>query len=95
MKKNGHNVIYFGANITAKQLKYFTDQKPVSHLYFHLITNLTHQKADEYVSKLSIEFPDIQIVASGPFAQKVTVTLSNVQLLKSKNEVMKFVEATT
>ncbi len=94
LKKNGHNVIYFGTNIKVNQLKYYTAQKQVSHLYFHLITNLTNQNPDEYVSKLSKEFPDKQIVVSGPFANDVTVKPGNVQLLKSKNEVMKFVEAT-
>ncbi|HEX8334679.1 MAG TPA: MerR family transcriptional regulator [Segetibacter sp.] len=93
LKKNGHQVIYFGVNANVSHLKYYTDEKPVTHLYFHMITNLTSQTPDEYVSMLVKEFPGKEIVISGPVANEVAVQFKNVRLLKSRGEVMKFIEA--
>lgn len=91
-KKNGHRVIYFGVNTTIKRMKLYIDEKPATHLHFHLITNLTSQTPDEYLATLSEEFPTKQIVVSGPVAGDVTGSYRNVTLLKSREEVLSFVE---
>jgi DNA-binding transcriptional MerR regulator len=92
LKKNGHQVIYFGVNAKINHVKSYTEEKPVTHLYFHMITNLTSQTPDEYISTLVEEFPGKEIVISGPFTNEAGVQSKNVRLLKSREEVMKFVE---
>ncbi len=92
LKKNRHNVIYFGPNVKLNDMKFYIEQKPVTHLHLHLITNLTGLSPDEYIDKLSADFVDKQIIVSGPFAKEVKVKHYNVRLLKSREEVMKFVE---
>jgi DNA-binding transcriptional MerR regulator len=91
LKRNGHHVVYFGGNTSVKQMKHYTNNKPVTHLHFHLITNLTSQTPNEYVGMLVNEFPGKEIIVSGPFSKDVTVKYDNVRLLTSRDEVMKFV----
>lgn len=92
LKKNGHQVIYFGVDAKLAQLKYYIKHREVSHLYFHLITNLTSLSPDEYIRKLVNEFPGKKIVASGPFVKHVEKSHDNVRLLRARDEVMTFVE---
>jgi DNA-binding transcriptional MerR regulator len=91
LKKNGHHVIYFGVNAKVSHVKYYTDHKPITHLYFHMITNLTSQTSKEYIAMLVSEFPGKEIVISGPFVNELPDQYQNVRLLKSREEVMKFV----
>ena len=77
-----------GKNIDTDILRYYCDHQPVSHLYFHLITNFTNCHADLYISKLSKLFADKQIIASGPALKDVENIPGNVQVLYSLAEVM-------
>jgi DNA-binding transcriptional MerR regulator len=92
LKKNGDQVIYFGPNASFGQMKYYMSKRPVTHLYFHMITNLTSQSGEEYIAKLIKEFPVTKIVASGLFVKNLNRDIENVRLLKSREEVVKFAE---
>jgi DNA-binding transcriptional MerR regulator len=92
LKKNGNHVIYFGVNTKLDNIKQYTDLKPVSHLHLHLITNLTSQSAGEYIDKLTEVFPGKKIVISGPFCNEAINTYNDVRLLKSRDEVMSYVQ---
>ena len=92
LKKNGDHVIYFGPNACLEQMKYYMIKKPVTHLYFHMITNFTSHSGEEYITKLIEEFPGKKIVASGLFVKDLNKNLENVRLLKSREEAVKFVE---
>jgi hypothetical protein len=92
LKKNGHKVIYFGVNAKVEHLKIYVDQKPVSHLHFNLITNLTSQSVEDYIRVLVANFPGVQISISGPLANEVTEHFDNVRSLKTREGVMTFIE---
>ncbi len=77
-----------GRNCTAEMLAYCCRRQPVTHLYFNLITNFTNYSATAYISKLSSQFPGLQIIAGGGALRDVKTTPANVQLLHSVQEVI-------
>jgi MerR family transcriptional regulator, light-induced transcriptional regulator len=90
MKKNGISTIYFGKDVAIGELEYYCTRKPVSHLYFHLVTNLLRCEPEQYIKKLSGLFPDKQIVASGGRTQLIGNSYPNVRVLKSLEEMQAF-----
>jgi MerR family transcriptional regulator, light-induced transcriptional regulator len=90
LKKNGQKVIYYGSNVSIKQLEEYCSVKKVTHLHFHLITNLTTLHMNEYVLKLYNTFPNKNIVVSGPRVEEVTLDLANVKLLGSMDALLNF-----
>ncbi len=90
MKKNGVPTIYFGKDIELEELQYYCRQKPVSHLYFHLVTNLLACEPDQYVKKLTHLFPDKQIVLSGRLGAELRASYSNTRVLKGLEEMEAF-----
>ena len=90
LRKNGNKVTYYGTNISIADMKPYCDALPVTHLHFHLLTNLTSLNMNEYVIRLHQAFPDKQIVASGPKTKEVTINLPNVRLLRSMDELLSY-----
>lgn len=92
LKKNGHKVIYYGTNISLKDLDAYCNVMPVTHIHFHLLTNLTSLNLDDYLNKLCEAYPTKQIVVSGPKTKEVTVNVANVRLLRSMDELVRYTE---
>lgn len=90
LKKNGHKVIYYGTNVSVKDLQEYCSLMPVTHLHFHLITNLTSLHLNEYVAKVNELCPGKTIVVSGPKAKEVTLNVPYVKLLKSMSELIAY-----
>jgi MerR family transcriptional regulator, light-induced transcriptional regulator len=90
LKKNGHRVIYYGTNVSMKDVQEYCELMPVTHLHFHLITNLTSLHLNEYVSKLTQQCPGKTIIVSGPKTKEVTLTFPDVRLLKTMNELLAY-----
>ncbi len=90
LKKNGDGIMYCGPNTSQNSLALITNERPVSHLYFHLITNLTRVDINEYVEVLSRRYLEKQIVISGPKVKDINRMDSNVRLLKSQEEINAF-----
>jgi MerR family transcriptional regulator, light-induced transcriptional regulator len=90
MKRNGISTIYFGKDVSLSELEYYCARKPVSHLYFHLVTNLLRCEPEQYIRQLSQLFPDQQIVASGGRTQLIRNSYPNVRLLKSLEDMQAF-----
>jgi hypothetical protein len=57
-----------------------------------LVTNLTNLNPDDYLENLSKAFPDKQIMMSGSQAQQVSKLPNNVRLIKSIEDLLKFVK---
>jgi MerR family transcriptional regulator, light-induced transcriptional regulator len=90
MKRNGIAVTYFGTNIPLKDIEYYCSHRPVTHLHFHLVTNLIKCELDDYLEKIATTFPEKQIVVSGPKVHCITKSFPNVRVLKSFEEVFAF-----
>jgi DNA-binding transcriptional MerR regulator len=90
IKKAGKHIIYGGANVPMKDLKYICDNKPVKELYFHLITYLRNNDPDEYIAELSTAFPSVKIYVSGPATKMITAEPTNVTLFRSLEDMLQF-----
>ncbi len=92
LKHTGKKVIYFGKSIKLNEIKEYADSIGFTHLLFHLVTNLTNMKPNNYVTKVSLLFPDKEIIMSGSQVEAVTQKPSNVRLLNSMAEILSFVK---
>lgn len=91
LKKQGVPYIYLGKNVCLETIKDFCEQKPITELYLHLITNLIRCEIKEYLVKLSQAFPDKEIVFSGSTTCQVACTPPrNVRILRNNEELMLF-----
>ncbi|MEO6314712.1 MAG: MerR family transcriptional regulator [Chitinophagaceae bacterium] len=88
MKKKGIQSIMLGRNSTTEMLAYCCKHQPVTHLYFHFITNFTNGDAAAYIHDLSDQFPGLQILASGPALKTLQDFPANVRVLRSPQEVI-------
>ncbi|MEO8713347.1 MAG: MerR family transcriptional regulator [Parafilimonas sp.] len=90
LKKNHQHVYYLGANVTLDVLDAFSKTNRSAFLYFHVITNLTHDNIDNYLLRLTNHFADQKIVMSGMLAKTVSIKAENLQLLHSLEDMMSF-----
>lgn len=90
MKKKGIKNVLLGKNVSVETIKDYCAHQPASHLYFHLITNLTNYSAEEYIDKLSATFANKKIIASGRAVKEIKKIPANVKLLYSLQEVLFF-----
>jgi len=92
LKKNNIPVIYLGTNVCLDVLQTICRQQCVTHLYFHLITCLTRCDINGYVHKMASLFPGNTIVFSGSMIDEVQQVPSNVQPLRTSNDIQLFVK---
>ncbi len=90
IKKNGTHTVYFGKDTDLEELEYYCRLKPVTHLYFHLVTHLICCQPEEYIRKLAGLFPDKQIVVSGWLGAALNEVPSRVRILKNLEEMQAF-----
>lgn len=90
MKKNGTPTVYFGKNICLGEIQYYCGHREVSHLYFHLVTNILRCEPDQYIEKLTSLFPEKEIVISGSLGEVVRGRYPRVRILKSLEEMTEF-----
>lgn len=90
MKKNGLPVIYFGHNTSLGELQHYCAARPVSTLYFHLVTNLLHCKPEQYVRKLLEAFPGKTIVLSGSLGESLKDRFPRLRILATTAEMEAF-----
>ncbi len=89
LRKHGVKIVFFGSNTSVEQLVYYCRYKPVTHLYFHFITNFLIKEPQNYLDCLAAKFPEQKIIGSGPALQHVCRHSSNVKILRSLEEMMK------
>jgi DNA-binding transcriptional MerR regulator len=91
MKRLGMYTIYFGRNASLEELRYYGSQRPFTHLYFHLVTQLLRHDPVQYIQKLVEMFPDRQIIVSGNIGAAGLFEHAHVRLLKDQEEMENFV----
>ena len=90
LRKNNNKVIYFGCNVPLGHIETCSHNVSITHLYFHVVTNLTGIHGDEYLEEISRKFPDKYIIMSGTQVSQITRVPGNVRLLKSLSEILEF-----
>jgi DNA-binding transcriptional MerR regulator len=90
-KKNGIPVTYFGVDTNFSKLREYLHQKQVTHLYFHVITFFSDDNLEQLVREILEEYPDKQLVISGPPSRNIEVHSQNLRILNSLNETIAFI----
>jgi DNA-binding transcriptional MerR regulator len=91
LKKHGCMVVNFGANVPLEDLRFYTERKPVDHIYTHVITNFPQRTLDNFVKDLGKLFPNIPVAVSGPQVARVSVPPpENITFLMSMEEVLQY-----
>ncbi|MEP7279456.1 MAG: MerR family transcriptional regulator [Bacteroidota bacterium] len=88
IKKKGIKTLLLGKNISLDIVAQYCAHQPVSHLYFHLITNFTHCEPGQYLRKLSARFAAKQIIASGPALKGIDELPPNITIVHSLKDLM-------
>lgn len=91
LKKHGCSVVNFGCNIPLEDIRFYTDRKPVDHIYTHLVTNFPQRVLDNLVRNMTALFPDIPLTISGPQVARLTHPLPpNMHTVPSLEEMLQF-----
>lgn len=90
LKKKEVALINAGKNNSLEVLKEILEVNPVTHLYFHLVTNLLHCPIDQYLQSLSTLFPRHEIHFSG-MAACLAPLPPNVHYLRDMQSVTEYV----
>jgi DNA-binding transcriptional MerR regulator len=84
LKKQGKLVTSFGPNVPLDDLFPFMARKKVTHIYTHLLTNISQNDMNGLIGQLSQQYPDVQILVAGPQTKLLTrPLLPNVQVVES------------
>lgn len=85
--KNGKNPIFLGSNSPVSEVKFMYETLKTGYLYVHLTSVTDEFDCKKYLQKLSPEFPDCTIYASGVLLKSIRFTPpDNVRLLNSLQE---------
>ena len=87
-KKSGIPVTYFGVNTSLSKLREYLDQKHVTHLYFHVITFFSDDNLEQLVKDILKEYPDKQLLISGPPSRVLEIQNQKLRILSSLQETM-------
>jgi DNA-binding transcriptional MerR regulator len=90
LKCHGIRVCYLGINTSLEDISFCMEHIPITHLYFHNITNLSGKTMDELVNEFITHYPDVKLVVSGPLTKNISISSPNLISLKSIEEMMQF-----
>ncbi len=83
-RKRGISSSFLGKNVLLETVQYYCKHRNVTHIFVHMVTNLSNTDNEKYLQRLSVAFPDKKIIAAGPASQCLKGVLPpNITLLKS------------
>ncbi|TDH28807.1 MerR family transcriptional regulator [Segetibacter sp. 3557_3] len=91
-KQNGDDVVYYGPNMNLSEIKLYIEQRPITYLHFHAITQLSALNVDQVICLLLQNYPGKKVVVSGPKAAEAGKH-ENTSLLLSLEDLMAFCKA--
>ena len=90
LRKNGISTTYVGSNSSVDTIADYVQARPVTHLYFHVITYLVHTNLGDYLKQLRLRFPEKKIVYSGAMMADLPDTPPGIRYLSSAEEMNSF-----
>lgn len=94
LKKAGWTTVYLGTNRDLELLQQVVMARRATHIYLHLLTNLTSFEVDDYLEKVCMHFPKLKIAASGAAINNAQRNFLNLQCLKSDEAIKSFIGIT-
>ena len=85
-------MIYLGGSIEKNIINQFSNDSRIEYLFLHIITNFTGWDADVYFEDICRSFHTKTIVVTGAITQQLQRNFINVKILKTDNDIYKFVE---
>jgi MerR family transcriptional regulator, light-induced transcriptional regulator len=82
LRSRGISVTYAGAGAGTALLQEVTAKKNITHLFFHMTTNLTNSRFDDYIHSLCAAVKNIPIVCAGPAVELPNNPTGQVYVLK-------------
>lgn len=92
LRKNGWRVLYLGKNIKPADVKKVGDVAGIRYLYVHRATRFAGFEMDDYLETLCKAFPGKTIAASGQGTEGSQRTFVQVKLLKSDEDIHRFIQ---
>jgi len=89
-RKHNNQTVYLGVNIDLETLLYYLDRKPANYIFTHIITHFDDEELDDYLCKLSREYPQKKILVSGPAVCCIKKLPPNVTVLHTIDEMLSF-----
>ncbi|MDB5191633.1 MAG: helix-turn-helix-type transcriptional regulator, partial [Segetibacter sp.] len=93
LKKHGFKTSYFGANIPVRTISAYAKEQHLTHVYFHLITNLTSKELNEYVNEIARQFAGQSIIMSGNQQRYIHQPPSNLRVVSSLHNLHELIES--
>ena len=94
LKKTGWGTIYMGVAKKLDLIREIVNARQVTHLYIHLLTNLTGFEVDDYLERVCTTFPELKILASGTAINSAQRNFLNLTCLKSDEAIKSFIGIT-
>ncbi|MCX6206344.1 MAG: MerR family transcriptional regulator [Bacteroidetes bacterium] len=90
-KKNNNRVCYLGANMDLEDIAYCTRKRKITHLFCHLITNLTGKSFEAYTLEILKRFPDQKIIISSSQTKNLKIDSPDLTTFKSLEEMIEYI----
>lgn len=90
LRKYGNHTIYFGYDVPAECLKTYLKKHAVTKLYTHVTTDLNNEWMEEYICSLCREFPEKEMIVSGPACKCLENKPANLRMMCSLGELIEF-----
>jgi MerR family transcriptional regulator, light-induced transcriptional regulator len=90
---NGKRTSYFGTSVDEETLSYYHEKFPFTHLYTHVITNLTGCQLNQYLERITKNFPETEILVSGPCSKCIKVDAENLRQINSCHELILYAKS--
>lgn len=91
LKKNSWKTIFFGSNVKPEEVESIIALPAIHYLYIHVNAGNIDFDADEYFESLCKKFGNKKIIASGKGIQNMQRNFTNLELLKSDEEIYAFI----
>jgi MerR family transcriptional regulator, light-induced transcriptional regulator len=94
LRKHGLPVIYLGSNVPLKDVSYLFQVKTPQYLYLHLTAFPRQMSFQKYLTQISQQAPECNIIISGVMANgQKRPDLPNIRFVQTLPEVVSFISS--
>jgi len=90
LRKQNIRTTYLGADVPLEAIRMYAAKQRVTHLYMHVIANLSGINLQDQVRSICRDFPDKKIMISGPAMKNIEDRPLNLCVINSLDEMINF-----